>query len=367
MREETILEMQDVSKRFGSEQALRNLDLTLRDGEVLTLIGPSGCGKTTALRVIAGLERPDQGQVKLRGKTVNDNGTFVPPEERNVGFVFQDLALFPHLTVEENIDYGLENGHENRQQQIDETLELVGLESKRSAYPKHLSGGQKQRVALARSLVVRPSVLLMDEPFSNLDKELRNRLRRDVRRILRESETPTIFVTHHQEEAIFLGDRTAVMCDGAIEQVGEPENVVVSPDCRFVAEFLGPTEFLPAERTEQGYETEIQTLSPEMVDSPEKDSFDLMVRADDISIRPVQNGNADGVVEDAEFLGGLFRYKVRLESGRRIFSLLNHSERIAPNTPVEVRVEPGHELVGFESDEKCTCSEGERRTSKIGS
>lgn len=355
---DSVLKLREVSKRFGSDRALRDLNLTLREEEILTLIGPSGCGKTTALRVIAGLERPDAGRLELRGETVNDDGIFVPPERRSVGFVFQDLALFPHMTVEENVAFGLTDSQSNRQERLDETLELVGLEEYRSDYPKHLSGGQKQRVALARSLVVRPSVLLMDEPFSNLDKELRNQLRRDVRRILQESGIPTIFVTHHQEEAIFLGDRTAVMCEGAIEQVGAPEDVVVSPDCRFVAEFLGPTEFLPAQRTDEGYETEVQTLAPEMVDSPEKDTFDLMVRADDITISPAENGSADGVVEDAEFLGGLFRYKVRLESGRRIFSLLNHSERIAPDTPVEVHVEPGHKLVGFESDEKCTCEEG---------
>jgi iron(III) transport system ATP-binding protein len=354
---DSVLQLEDVSKRFGSEQALRDLSMTLRDDEILTLIGPSGCGKTTALRVIAGLERPDNGRVQLRGRTVNDEGTFVPPEQRSVGFVFQDLALFPHLTVEENVAFGLTDSQTNRQERLDETLDLVGLQEYRSEYPKHLSGGQKQRVALARSLVIRPSVLLMDEPFSNLDKELRNQLRRDVRHILRESGTPTIFVTHHQEEAIFLGDRTAVMCEGSIEQVGQPEDVVVSPDCRFVAEFLGPTEFLPTRRTDGGYETEVQTLSPDMVDPPDKDSFDLMVRADDINIAPASNGDADGVVEDAEFLGGLFRYKVRLESGRRIFSLLNHSERIAPDTPVNVQVEPGHKLVGFESDEKCTCED----------
>lgn len=346
---EPVLDVEGVSKRFGSEQALRDFDLTLRDDEVLTLIGPSGCGKTTALRIIAGLEEPDEGRVVLRGETVNDSSTFVSPERRNVGFVFQGLALFPHLTVEENVAFGLTESDRDRRERLTETLDLVGLEEKRDCYPADLSGGQKQRVALARSLVVRPSVLLMDEPFSNLDKELRSRLRREVRDILTESGIPTIFVTHHQEEAIFLGDRTAVMSEGSIDQVDSPENVVISPDCRFVAEFLGPTEFLPAERTSDGYETEVETLPAEMVDSPGEDRFDLMVRADDIHIEPASNGDADGVVEDAEFLGGLFRYKIRLESGHHVYSLLNHSNRLNPETPVNVSVEPGHELVGFSS------------------
>jgi iron(III) transport system ATP-binding protein len=346
---DTVLNVTGISRAFGSEQAVEDLHLTLRDDEILTLIGPSGCGKTTAMRIIAGLETPDEGTVELNGETVTGNDVFVPPEQRNVGFVFQDLALFPHMTVRENVAFGLDADADDPDERGNDILELVGLSSYRDRYPNDLSGGQQQRVALARSLVVRPSVLLMDEPFNNLDNELRERLRRDVREILKERQIPTLFVTHHQEEAISLGDRTAVMSEGSIEQVGRPEDVVIQPGSRFVAEFLGPTEFLPARKTADGIETEVQTLPADMVDTPGTEDFDLMIRADDIQIEPTQNGNADGVVEDAQFLGGLFRYKIRLSSGRHVYSLLNHSEQLRPDTPVKVELDPGHQLVGFES------------------
>ncbi len=344
-----VLDVKNVSKQYSSDRALDGFDLRLRDAEILTLIGPSGCGKTTALRVIAGLETPDAGEVILQGRTVTGGDTFVPPEQRTVGFVFQDLALFPHMTVLDNIAFGLPGDTHNREERLNETLDLVGLNDLRDRYPNELSGGQKQRVALARSLVVRPSVLLMDEPFSNLDKGLRERLRQDVREILQECNIPTLFVTHHQEEAISLGDRTAVMLDGAVEQVGTPEQLVVDPDSRFVAEFLGPTEFLPARKTDSGIETEVQTLPEHRVDTPEANRFDLMLRADDVQIETAENGDGDGVVEDAEFLGGHFRYRIRLSSGSHVYSLLNHSEQLRPDTPVNVRLAPGHQLVGFEA------------------
>lgn len=345
----TVLDVSGISKQFGSEQVLQDLYLSLREQEILTLIGPSGCGKTTALRIIAGLETPDDGTVVLQGNTVTGNDRFVPPEQRDVGFVFQDLALFPHMTVTDNVAFGLDNETDQPEQRVREVLDLVGLSEYRDRYPNELSGGQRQRVALARSLVVRPSVLLMDEPLNNLDNELRERLRGDIRDILKESGIPTLFVTHHQEEAVSLGDRTAVMSDGAIEQVGRPEDVVIQPGSRFVAEFLGPTEFLPARETPGGIETEVQTLPEDMVDTPGSEQFDLMIRADDVRIEATDNGDADGVVEDAQFLGGLFRYKIRLSSGRHVYSLLNHSEQLRPDTPVSVELDPGHPLVGFES------------------
>jgi len=343
-----VLDVSGVTKQYGSEQALRGFDLRLRDRDILTLIGPSGCGKTTALRIIAGLETPDEGSVVLRDRTVTADDVFDPPERRDIGFVFQDLALFPHLTVSENVTFGLSGDAENPNARRDEMLSFVGLSDVRDRYPNELSGGQRQRVALARTLITRPSVLLMDEPFSNMDKGLRSRLRHEVRDILKELEIPTLFVTHHQEEAIFLGDRTAVMSDGRVEQVDTPEELVVNPTSRFVAEFLGPTEFLSARKTSDGIETEIQTLSREMVDAPDEDRFDLMVRADDVHVEPADSGEADGIVEDGEFLGGLFRYKIRLDSGQHVYSLLNHAEQLRPNTPVHVHLDPGHRLVGFD-------------------
>lgn len=347
---ESVLQLDGVSKRYGSDRALVDFDLELNDDEILTLIGPSGCGKTTALRIIAGLERPDEGTVSLRDETVTDEDRFVPAEQRNVGFVFQDLALFPHMTVSENVAYGLDGSYENVKSKVNDILGFVGLGAFRHRYPDDLSGGQKQRVALARSLVVQPDVILMDEPFSNLDKSLRDRLRQEVRQILKEAEIPTLFVTHDQEEAIFLGDRTAVMSEGTVEQVDTPENVVTHPATRFVAEFLGPTEFLPARKTDDGIETEVQTLPTSMVDTPDSDEFDLMVRADDFRLETANNGDSDGVIEDAEYLGDFFRCKIRLDSGHHVYSLLNHGNPPEIDSRVNVNLDPGHKLVGFNSD-----------------
>ncbi len=345
---EHVLDVRGVTKQFEDEQALRDFNLSLRDQEILTLIGPSGCGKTTALRIIAGLEKPDEGTVLIEDRTVTGSGVFEPPEDRNVGFVFQDLALFPHLSVSENVAFGLSGNGTEKEERLNRMLDFVGLSEYRERHPDELSGGQKQRVALARSLITRPSILLLDEPFSNIDKELRERLRHEVRDILKELDIPTLFVTHHQEEAIFLGDRTAVMSEGHVVQVDQPEELVLNPSSRFVAEFLGPTEFLSARKTPRGIETEIQTLPPEMVDAPETDPFDLMIRADDVRIEVTENEEADGVVEDGEFLGGLFRYKIRLNSGQCVYSLRNHAEQIRPDTRVRVHLDPGHQLVGFE-------------------
>lgn len=356
---EPVLEINNLSKRYGSDEALDEFSLNLQEDEILTLIGPSGCGKTTALRVVAGLEKPDSGTVSLRGRQITGPGSFREPEERDIGFIFQDLALFSHMTVEGNVAFGLEGSSDDSGNRVDEVLSMVGLEEYRDRYPGELSGGQRQRVALARSLVVRPSVILMDEPLSNIDKELRDQLRRDVKEILTEAGIPTIFVTHDQGEAIFLGDRTAVMNGGTIEQVGDPQDVVVRPESRFVAEFLGPTEFLPAKRTEEGIETEVDLLPDDMVNCPTEngDSFDLMVRADDVRIEEASNGHSDGVIENSEFLGGLFRHKIRLKSGHCIFSLVNHSKQFAVDTPVDVELDPGHQLVGFERTEEVSRGE----------
>lgn len=346
----TVLRLEDLSKQFGSEVVLRDVNLNLYDDEILTLIGPSGCGKTTLLRIIAGLEKPDDGQVELKGQVVSGSSTFVHPEQRNVGFVFQDLALFPHLTVLENVSFGLKGSPADRERRLNEILDLVGMTDYRDRYPENLSGGQKQRVALARSLVVWPSVLLMDEPFNNLDKGLRERLRSEVRDILQDVNIPTIFVTHDQEEALMFGDRTAVMSEGVIEQVSEPERITTHPDNRFVADFIGPTEFIPARLEGGEVRTEFDTFPADQVTGMEAEEFELMVRGDDLRVKAAAEEERDGVIEDAEFLGGFFRYKVRLPSGRHIYSLSNHSNEFPPGTPVEVSIEPGHELRGFPTD-----------------
>jgi len=235
-----------VEKRFGHITALDHFDLELPSGSMLALLGPSGCGKTTALRLIAGFERPDAGTVEVGGRRVASPGASVPPERRRVGVVFQDFALFPHLSVRQNVAYGIRRDPD-RDVRVDELLELVGLRGDERRMPHELSGGMQQRVAIARALAPRPDVILLDEPFSNLDQALRTQLRAELRQILRDAHQSAIFVTHDQGEALTIADRVAVMARGRIEQVAAPEVIYAEPRTPFVATFVGVANLLPAE------------------------------------------------------------------------------------------------------------------------
>ncbi len=237
-----ILELRGIV-RIKDGFRLEIKELKAREGEFLTLLGPSGCGKTTTLRIIAGFEKPDSGEVLFNGRAVND----VPPYERNIGIVFQDYALFPHMTVFKNVAFGLEMKKLPRQEiekKVRWALELVGLGGLENRYPEQLSGGQQQRVALARALVIEPELLLLDEPLSNLDAKIRERLRGEVRRIQKELGITTIYVTHDQEEAMAISDMIALMNIGVIEQVGKPLELYYRPRTEFVARFLGLSNIL---------------------------------------------------------------------------------------------------------------------------
>uniref|UniRef100_UPI003565A1FB ABC transporter ATP-binding protein n=1 Tax=Salinigranum sp. TaxID=1966351 RepID=UPI003565A1FB len=212
-----VLQLENLSKRYGSEPVIEGLSLSVTEGEILTLLGPSGCGKTTTLRLIAGLDRPDSGAIRLNGDPVSGEGSFVAPEERGVGVVFQEFALFPHLTAAENVAFGLQDlSQAETDRRVSDLLDLVGLEAQADSYPDELSGGQQQRVALARSLAPEPEILLLDEPFSNLDVDLRVAMREEVRDIIKEAGVTAISVTHDQEEAMSISDRVAVVNDGRI-------------------------------------------------------------------------------------------------------------------------------------------------------
>jgi iron(III) transport system ATP-binding protein len=232
-----------VSKRFGDVVAVDDAQLCVERGELLALLGPSGCGKTTLLRLVAGFETPDAGEIRVADRTVADGRTWVPPERRRVGMVFQDYALFPHLTVAENVGFGL--SRRERAQRVPLMLALVDLCGLGARYPHELSGGQQQRVALARALAPGPELVLLDEPWSNIDPHLRTLLRDEIARILRSVDVTAVLVTHDREEAFSLADRIALMRDGRIVQEGPAEKLYLEPATRWAAEFVGAGNFLP--------------------------------------------------------------------------------------------------------------------------
>ncbi|HWR21087.1 MAG TPA: ABC transporter ATP-binding protein, partial [Verrucomicrobiae bacterium] len=243
-----VIRLDRVSKHYGGDgtPAVEEISFSVEQGEILVLLGPSGCGKTTTLRLIAGFEAPDGGRIEIGGRTVAHSTIFLPPEQRGVGMVFQDYALFPHLTVQENVAFGLRHvSVEQQQNRIAEALELVGLSTLQGRYPYELSGGQQQRVALARALAPGPQVVLLDEPFSNLDADMRAQIREDVSAILRQAGTTAIFVTHDQEEAFVIADRVGVLNHGRLEQLDHSEAIYHTPATRFIAGFVGSADFVP--------------------------------------------------------------------------------------------------------------------------
>ncbi|MCO6419830.1 ABC transporter ATP-binding protein [Siccirubricoccus sp. KC 17139] len=247
----TVVSFRGIEKSYGAFQAVAALSLDIRQGELVCLLGPSGCGKTTTLRMLAGFVEPSAGEIWLD----EDNVTRVPAYRRDVGIVFQNYALFPHMTVAKNVEYGLVNINmpkAARQARIAEVLRRVELQHLADRYPRALSGGQQQRVALARALALQPKVLLLDEPFSNLDAQLRVRLREELSSLIRGLDMTTLFVTHDQEEALTLADRIVVMNKGAVEQIGTPEEIYDSPQTRFVAEFIGTCSLLEGRVDEGG-------------------------------------------------------------------------------------------------------------------
>jgi spermidine/putrescine transport system ATP-binding protein len=239
----SVLDLRNLSKRFGTHSAVDGISLSIDKGEFFSLVGPSGCGKTTTLRLIAGFETPSSGEILLNGARLND----IPPYERNVSTVFQNYALFPHLTVAQNVAFGLERRHHSKdtiREKVNEALALVQLSGKESRLPSHISGGERQRVALARSLVLEPQVLLLDEPLSALDPKLRKQMRAELKNIQRRVGITFVFITHDQEEALSLSDRMAVMNKGVVQQLGTPKELYQRPQCRFVAEFLGEVNWV---------------------------------------------------------------------------------------------------------------------------
>ncbi|MEM7272118.1 MAG: ABC transporter ATP-binding protein [Actinomycetota bacterium] len=287
MSEVTPLELRGVVKRFEDVVAVAGVDLELEPGELLALVGPSGCGKSTLLRSIAGLYGIDAGSIRLGSTLVDDGTDRLPPERRATGLVFQEHALFPHLTVADNIEFGLRDGSAGgRQARVDEMLDLVDLEGYSGRFPHELSGGERQRVALARALAPEPSLMLFDEPFASLDHNLRLQLRQEVAATLRVTGTPAVFVTHDQQEALAIADRVAVMRAGRIVQLDSPAAVYHRPVDRFVGAFMGDASFLPVA-------TDASTvLGPIDLDGHDPDGVVAMVRPDDVGFILDETGPA---------------------------------------------------------------------------
>jgi iron(III) transport system ATP-binding protein len=321
-----------LDKSFGASPVLRSVGLTVAPGTTLALLGPSGCGKTTLLRCIAGLERPDAGSIAVAGRTLVGPGTFVPPERRRVGMVFQDPALFPHMSVARNVAYGLPRA-EDRGERVREALALVDLAGYGDRMPGTLSGGQQQRVALARALATRPSVILLDEPFSALDAPLRVALRLEVRRLLADLGATAVFVTHDQEEAFLVGDEVAVMFDGEIVQVGGPAELYDLPATRRVAEFIGDANLLSGIADGGRALTAVGAVP---LSDGREGAVEVMVRPE--RIRATAGGDAR--VEAVEYYGHDAVYLLRLEDGSAVRSRVMGAPAFGPGDRV------GLEFVG---------------------
>jgi iron(III) transport system ATP-binding protein len=331
-------------KSFGETTAVHNVDLTVAPGHILALLGPSGCGKTTMLRLIAGFERLDHGRIAIDGQTVAGPSFHTPPERRRVGMVFQDYAVFPHLSVGRNVGFALGNDRAGREQ-VAELLAFVGLAGYADKMPHELSGGEQQRVALARALSTRPALLLLDEPFSNLDASLRSDVRDEVRRLLKARGITAVFVTHDQEEALAIGDEVAVMRDGRLEQVGEPEAIFHRPRTRFVAEFMGQTDFIPATVGPGVLHTPLGPLSRGVPALAEGTAVEVAVRADDIVLQPADDGG--GRVLSRRFVGMAIIYAVELPGGVVVHSWQPHTLRLESGTAVRAAFRGDHDLPVF--------------------
>jgi ABC-type Fe3+/spermidine/putrescine transport system ATPase subunit len=341
----SLVTLLNLTKRFSSVAAVEDISLEIKSGEFFSILGPSGCGKTTLLRMIAGFERPDAGDIFIDGKRMND----VRPQERGIGMVFQNYALFPHMTVFENIAFGLETKNVKRPEihkRVEKILDAVHLSSKIHTPVPQLSGGEQQRVAVARALVVEPSVLLMDEPLSNLDVALRVKTREEIRTLQRRVGITTIYVTHDQSEAMSLSDRLAVMRAGTMEQLGVPSEMYERPASEFVAAFLGGANVLKGELSAEEHKLRVGAFAiavpPAFLFKRPSGSATLIVKPEAVILSsPVQKGEYEARVFHREYLGFTTNFVVQ-SSGVILRSTMISSmltKQLAPNETVGVSLD----------------------------
>ena len=336
------IQIDNVSKAYGKNVVINGLSADILPGEFFTLLGPSGCGKTTLLRMIIGFNTIEAGEIRVDGKLVNN----IPTNRRNMGMVFQNYAVFPHMNVRANVAYGLKTRKvekSERYRQADEMLKLVKIDEYAQRMPTQLSGGQQQRVALARAIVIKPGVLLMDEPLSNLDAKLRVQMRNVIRNIQRQVDITTVYVTHDQEEALAISDRIAVMNEGVIQQIGPPKQIYQRPANEFVSGFIGLSNFVNAGLTGgkldfgNGYLVELQTLKPDLSDSPK---VHVAIRPEEFVIHPKGEPGIAAKVESSVFLGMMLHYFMTLDNSQEIEVVTpsDLSEIIRDGTEVSLQV-----------------------------
>lgn len=337
-RDAAPLAVRSLAKGFAGSPVLHGVNLDVATGSIVALLGPSGCGKTTLLRSIAGLERPDGGEVRIGDVTVSSPGRFVPPEHRRVGMVFQDWALFPHLTVEANVGFGLSKA-ERRSGRVESILRMVELGAFAHRSPGTLSGGQQQRVALGRALANRPSVILLDEPFSNLDATLRVQIRSEVQTVLSDLGVTTVFVTHDQEEAFSMGETVAVMFDGKVVQQGSPATLYEAPATRAVAAFIGDANFLPGRAHGATAATSLGSIG---LRAPMAGEVDVMIRPEEVEVFD----GCGATIDSIEFYGHDAVYLVRSNDAPPLRCRTLASPRFRPGDEVGIRY-TGKRTVAF--------------------
>jgi putative spermidine/putrescine transport system ATP-binding protein/spermidine/putrescine transport system ATP-binding protein len=346
------VELSQITRRFGNAVvAVDNIDLNVPEGAFVTLLGPSGCGKTTTLRMIAGLETPDAGEVRIKGRRVNE----VAIHKRNLGIVFQNYALFPHKSIFDNVAFGLKYRNvakEEIRKRVTAALDIVRLPGVEARFPSQLSGGQQQRIALARALVIEPDVLLLDEPLSALDANLREEMRVELKNIQRRVGIATVFVTHDQGEALAMSDLVVVMNKGKIEQMGAPAEVYEQPQSEFVANFLGNANFLTATvaggdagaiqtRLADGAVLKVGGGATRAVHAG--DTVKVVVRAEKVVLTPPQSASLAGRIVDVDYLGALARYELELAGGQRLRALSSLHEKVRTlGESVGIAIDPEH-------------------------
>jgi iron(III) transport system ATP-binding protein len=343
-----LLALEDVAVAYADQMIVSNISFQLEEGQISCLLGPSGCGKTSLLRTIAGFETPQSGSIRIRNQIVSQPSHVVAPENRRIGMVFQDFALFPHLNIEKNIRFGLSKKMSEKDQlaRCNELLDLVGLSGKNLHYPHQLSGGQQQRIALARALAPKPDILLLDEPFSSLDVELREQLAREVRDILKQQNITAIMVTHDQHEAFTMADNIGLIHQGQLVQWDSPYDLYHRPVNRFVAEFIGQGVFIPGEYLgDNKIQTELGTISGRVpTDCKAGCRLDLLIRPDDV----IHDDHSNTKLEITQrlFRGAEFLYTLQLDSGRHILCIAPSHHNHALNEKIGIRLDVNH-LVMF--------------------